>query len=268
MTSIKTKQPRKQRKRYFKASYHTRNRMMTAPLADALREKYGIRRLPVHKDDKVTVFKSKSGDEEIKGKVIRVLPQQYAIHIEGHSKEKADGTIVSFPVHPSNVVITSLHLRDKKRREMIQRRSRRELTEEELTEGIYDDEEELEETFDDLDLPEEEDLFDEFEELEIDELEESVVEEPVVKEPVVKEPKEKRPSAKPVEEKSKVVKITDLSQIEGIGDKTAMLLKDHGFKTVQEIANTTVEDLSKVPGIGAATAEKIIRNAKKEEVSS
>jgi ribosomal protein uL24 len=241
---------------------------MTAPLADSLREKYGIRRLPVHKDDKVTVFKNKSGDEEIKGKVIRVLPQQYAIHVEGHSKEKADGTIVSFPVHPSNVVITSLHLRDKKRREMIQRRSRKELTEEELTEGIYDDEEEIEETFDDFDLPEEEDLFEEFEELEIDELESPVAEESLVEEPIIKEPKQKKPSAEPQEEKPKVAKITDLSLIEGIGDKTAMLLKDHGFKTVQEVANATVEDLSKVPGIGAATAEKIIKNAKKEEVSS
>jgi large subunit ribosomal protein L24 len=263
MTTIKTKQPRKQRKRYFKAPYHLRNRMMTAPLSDALREKYGVRRLPVHKDDKVTVFKNKSGDEEIKGKVIRVLPQQYAIHIEGHSKEKADGTIVSFPVHPSNVVITSLHLRDTKRREMIQRRSMRELTEEELTEGIYDDEEELEETLEDYDISEEEDLFDEFEELAVDELEE-----PVVEEPVVKEPKEKKPSAKPQEEKSKVAGLTDLSQIEGIGDKTAMLLKDHGFKTVQEIANATVDDISKVPGIGAATAEKIIKNAKKEVEST
>jgi large subunit ribosomal protein L24 len=265
MTTIKTKQPRKQRKRYFKAPYHMRNRMMTAPLSDALREKYGIRRLPVHKDDKVTVFKNKSGDEEIKGKVIRVLPQRYAIHIEGHSKEKADGTIVSFPVHPSNVVITSLHLRDSKRREMIQRRSKKELTEEELTEGIYDDEEELEETFDDFDLPEEEDLFEEFEDLEA---EEPVVKEPVAEEPVVKEPKEKRPSAEPEEEKSKDVGITDLSQIEGIGAKTAMLLKDHGFKTVQAIASATVEDLSKIPGIGATTAEKMIKSAKKKEVSS
>ena len=263
MTLIKTKQPRKQRKRYFKAPYHLRNRMMTAPLSDSLRERYGIRRLPVHRDDKVTVFKNKSSDEEIKGKVIRVLPQQYAIHIEGHSKEKADGTIVSFPVHPSNVVITSLHLRDKKRREMIQRRSRKELTEEELTEGIYDDEEEFEETLEDYDLPEE-DLFEEFEELEIDELE---AEEPVVEEPVVKEPKEKKPSAKPEEEISKVVITTDLSQLEGIGAKTAMLLKDHGFKTVQEIASASVEDLTKVPGIGAATAEKIIKSAKKEEES-
>jgi len=166
---VKTKQPRKQRKRHFTAPYHLRNREMTAPLSHSLREKYGIRRLPVHKDDRVTVFKSKSEDEEIKGKIIRVLPQRYSIHIEGHSKEKADGTIVSFPVHPSNVVITSLNLRDKRRRDLIKRRSEKELTEEELTEGIYDEEEEIEEAIEDYDLPEdEEDFFEEFEDLDED----------------------------------------------------------------------------------------------------
>ncbi|NPD87172.1 MAG: 30S ribosomal protein S4 [Asgard group archaeon] len=81
--------------------------------------------------------------------------------------------------------------------------------------------------------------------------------------PEVKEaPKEKKPPAKPIEEKSKVATIADLSQIEGIGAKTAMLLQDHGFKTAQKIAGSSVDDITKVPGIGPATAEKMIKNAK------
>ena len=166
MKYTKTKQPRKQRKRYYNAPLHMRNRHMTALLSHELRDKYGVRRLPIHKDDKVIVFKSKSEDQEIKGKVIRVLPQRYSVHIEGHSKEKADGTVVSFPIHPSNIVITSLNLRDKKRREIIQRRSRKEITEEELTEDLFD--EDFDEPLDDEDLEEEsddveEDVFEEFE---------------------------------------------------------------------------------------------------------
>ena len=174
MPLSKSKQPRKQRKDYFDAPLHLRNRRMTATLSHALREKYGIRRLPVHKDDKVIVFKNRSEDEEIKGKVIKVIPQRYSIHIEGHSKEKADGTVVSFPVHPSNVVITSLNLRDKKRREMIQRRSTTDVTEEVLTEDLIDEEEfdEALEDFDELDEMDEE-LLEEFEELEEDPLEEA-----------------------------------------------------------------------------------------------
>ena len=174
MPLSKSKQPRKQRKDYFDAPLHLRNRRMTAPLSNALREKYGIRRLPVHKDDRVIVFKNRSEDEEIKGKVIKVIPQRYSIHIEGHSKEKADGTVVSFPVHPSNVVITSLNLRDKKRREMIQRRSTTDVTEEVLTEDLID-EEEFDEALDDFDELDEmdEELLEEFEELEEDPLEEA-----------------------------------------------------------------------------------------------
>lgn len=163
----KTKKPGKNRKRLHNAPLHLRNRRMTALLAHDLREKYGIRRLPVHKDDRVIVFRNKSEDEEIKGKIIRVLPQRYAVHVEGHSKEKADGTIVSFPVHPSNIIITSLNLRDRKRREIIQRRSRKEITEEELTEGLID-EEEFTEPLEDLDEEieeDEEDVFEEFEDL-------------------------------------------------------------------------------------------------------
>ena len=177
MKQTQSKKPRKQRRSHFKADYHLRNRKMTALLSHALREKYGIKRLPIHKDDKVIVFKNASKDEEIKGKVIRVLPSKYAVHIDGHSKEKADGTIVSFPVHPSNIVITSLNLRDKKRREIIQRRSKKEITEEELTEGIFEDEDELIEDIDEFDALESEELLDEeFEEIEMDELEEELEE--------------------------------------------------------------------------------------------
>ncbi len=178
MKQTQSKQPRKQRKSHFKADYHLRNRKMTALLSHSLREKYGIKRLPIHKDDKVIVYKNVSKDEEIKGKVIRVIPQRFSIHVEGHSKEKADGTIVSFPVHPSNIVITALNLRDKKRREIIKRRSGKEITEEELTEGIFDDEEELEEELEADDALESEDLLDEeFEEIELDEPEEELKEE-------------------------------------------------------------------------------------------
>ena len=270
MTTTKTKQPKKQRKRYFTAPYHFRNRMMTAALSHDLREKYGIRRLPVHKDDKVEVIYNKSDDQEIKGKVIKVLPQRYAVHIEGHSKEKADGTVVSFPVHPSNIVITSLNLRDKKRRELIQRKSEKELSEEVLTEGIFD--EEFDADLEDYEaLKEEEELLDEFEEFE--EFEEVMDVEPpkeVIEDLGVEPPKEVIEDLG-VEPPKEVIEEFDLSLIEGIGPKTAMILKEQGFDTVEKIAQATVEELSQTPGIGQATAEKVIKNAKdflKSNVSS
>jgi len=243
MKYTKTKQPRKQRKRYYNASLNLRNRQMTAPLSRELRDKYGVRRLPVHKDDKVIVFRAKSDDQEIKGKVLRVLPQKYSVHIEGHSKEKADGTISSYPVHPSNIIITSLNLRDKKRREIIKRRSRKEITEEELTEGLFDEfDESLEESdveVEDEDL--EEDIFEEFEDLDESDVTEGVVE------------------VTPKEETK--VSDLDISMIKGIGAKTAILLKENGFDTVDKIAKATSEELSKVPGIGPGTAKTMSINA-------
>ncbi|MHA1344848.1 MAG: 50S ribosomal protein L24 [Candidatus Heimdallarchaeaceae archaeon] len=244
MKHTKTKQPRKQRKRYYNAPLHLRNRQMTALLSHELRDKYGVRRLPIHKDDKVILFRSKSEDQEIKGKVIRVLPQRYSVHVEGHSKEKADGTITSFPVHPSNIVITSLNLRDKKRRDIIKRRSRKDITEEELTEDLFDElDEPLEETdIEDEDESPEEDVFEEFEALDETDATEEVV--------------------KDIPKKEKKVSGLDISMIKGVGAKTAMLLKENGFDTVDKIANATSEELSKVPGVGPGTATTISTNAK------
>ncbi|GAH69121.1 unnamed protein product [marine sediment metagenome] len=54
----------------------------------------------------------------------------------------------------------------------------------------------------------------------------------------------------------------DISLIKGIGAKTAMLLKESGFDTVSKIANATTEELSKVPGVGPATATAMNNEAK------
>ena len=41
-----------------------------------------------------------------------------------------------------------------------------------------------------------------------------------------------------------------------------MLLKESGFDSVEKIASTKVEELTKVPGIGDATAKQMIDEAK------
>jgi nucleotidyltransferase/DNA polymerase involved in DNA repair len=54
---------------------------------------------------------------------------------------------------------------------------------------------------------------------------------------------------------------TIITDIPGIGPSTAKVLGENGFKTVEEIAGTTVEKLSKVPGFGAVRASAAIRAA-------
>jgi len=79
------------------------------------------------------------------------------------------------------------------------------------------------------------------------------------------EPTEEKPAPKkeipPAPAKPKIVKV-DLSEIKGVGAKTAMLLKESGFDSVEKIASTKVEELTKVPGIGDTTAEQMIDEAK------
>ena len=54
-----------------------------------------------------------------------------------------------------------------------------------------------------------------------------------------------------------------LDQIEGVGEKTAEILKTHGLNTVQDILKADVESLSALPGIGIKKAEKLIQAAQR-----
>lgn len=54
-----------------------------------------------------------------------------------------------------------------------------------------------------------------------------------------------------------------LGDLEGVGEKTAEVLREAGFNTPEDIINSTAEDLIKIEGIGEKTAEKIIESAKK-----
>ncbi len=54
---------------------------------------------------------------------------------------------------------------------------------------------------------------------------------------------------------------TAITNIPGIGPGTAKILIENGFKTVEEIAGTTVEKLSRVPGFAAVRASVVIKAA-------
>jgi transcription termination/antitermination protein NusA len=54
----------------------------------------------------------------------------------------------------------------------------------------------------------------------------------------------------------------------GVGEKTTRKLVDAGFTTREALAAATVEDISQVPGIGEKTAEKILTAARGEQSES
>ncbi len=120
-----SKQPRKQRRAYYKAPLHKRQKLVSAPLSRELREKYGVRTLPVRKGDKVRIMRGDfKGHED---KVVEVDLKRLALLIDGVTIEKADGTRVFRPIHPSNVMIIELNLEDDWRKKIIERRAKRAL---------------------------------------------------------------------------------------------------------------------------------------------
>jgi N utilization substance protein A len=61
-----------------------------------------------------------------------------------------------------------------------------------------------------------------------------------------------------------------LSEIPGVGEKTAAKLTEAGIETLADLLEKSAEELSEIPGIGAATAEKILESARaaEEEIRS
>jgi ribosomal protein L24 len=56
------------------------------------------------------------------GKITRIDLRAYRIYLEGLTREKADGTTISVPVHPSKITITHLNLDDKWRKNILERK--------------------------------------------------------------------------------------------------------------------------------------------------
>ena len=68
----------------------------------------------------------------------------------------------------------------------------------------------------------------------------------------------KSPEEKVLEEKTKI----KLTELPGVGEKSAKILEEAGFKNVVDITQSKIEDLTKVKGIGKKSAEKILKAAK------
>jgi len=118
-TSDKSTQPRKQRKARYNAPLHVRHKFMTAPLSEELQGKYGKRSLPVRKGDTVRVMR---GDDKGKvGKVRSIDLKKGKMTMEGVVVARSDLSEVPRPMHPSNVVITKLELKDKLRELVLKR---------------------------------------------------------------------------------------------------------------------------------------------------
>lgn len=95
-----------------------RDRMLSAPLADSLRQVYKKNTLRVIKGDSVKVVRGEY--KGVEGKVDNVDIEHGTLNIEGVQREKIKGGQVKVPIHASNVVIVNLNLEDKYRSNKVQ----------------------------------------------------------------------------------------------------------------------------------------------------
>ena len=110
-----TSDRRKNRKAHFTADSATRAKLMCAPLAKDQQSKYGVKSMPIRKEDRVRIVRGVSTGSAIEGKVTRVYRKKFVINVDRHVREKTNGQQVPIGVHPSNVVITQLKM-DKDRK--------------------------------------------------------------------------------------------------------------------------------------------------------
>merc|ERR1711937_453416 len=111
---------RKNRRAHFQAPSHLKYKLMSCRLSKELQTKYGIRSMPVRKDDEVTIVRGKSKTHS--GKVSQVYRLRWCLYIEGLTKQKPNGQPIRVPIDASNCVLTKLKL-SKDRENLIKRKA-------------------------------------------------------------------------------------------------------------------------------------------------
>ena len=102
---VESKKPSKQRKALFNYKNHHRSKLLSARVADFVREEYGIKALPLRVGDDVRVVKGEFKDFE--GEVIEITKNLRA-KIKEVTFDKADGTEFHPTIHISKLMITKL----------------------------------------------------------------------------------------------------------------------------------------------------------------
>ncbi len=111
---IKTVQARKQRKAMYSADLHQMQKFMHAHLSKELRDKIGKRNVQLRKGDKVKVLRGQFKSKE--SIVEKIDLKRQIINLTGIEFVKKDGNKSSHSFKPSNLMIISLDLSDKKRK--------------------------------------------------------------------------------------------------------------------------------------------------------
>jgi large subunit ribosomal protein L24 len=114
---ISSKNPRKQRKYRYNAPLHLKQKFVSVHLSKELRGKYNKRSLQIRKGDTVKILRGQYKNKT--GTVEKVSVKLTKIYIQGIESVKKEGTKNYVPFEPSNLMIITLSLEDKKRKKKI-----------------------------------------------------------------------------------------------------------------------------------------------------
>merc|ERR1712108_70086 len=98
-----------------------RRKLMSSPLNKELKEKYGVKSMPIRKDDEVQVVRGQYKGQQV-GKVVQCYRKKFVVYIERIQREKASGASVYVGIHPSKVCIVKLKM--DKGRKILERRAK------------------------------------------------------------------------------------------------------------------------------------------------
>lgn len=87
-------------------------------LSPELKEKQGRRSVRPRVGDTVRIVRGEFKD--IEGKITGVNPKEGVVNVEGVTREKAKGGTSPVPIYSSNVIVTSLALGDKIRKQKLE----------------------------------------------------------------------------------------------------------------------------------------------------
>ena len=129
---LKSKKPRNQRNAVRDVKNHERSKLFSVALDAALQEEWGIKRLPLRKDDYVRVA---SGEfDGIEGKVLSLNKKTRKVTIEECTLQKKDGSNYYVPISVSKLIITKFASKknklDPSREAMIDRKMKLEIANE------------------------------------------------------------------------------------------------------------------------------------------
>ncbi len=118
-SNSRSSKPSKVRKMFLVAPQHERSSfLLRASLADDLKSKYGRNSIRVKPGDSVKLVRGEYAG--IEGKVQKVFPREGRVTIEGVTREKIAGGTTQIRIHASNLVVTTLNLDDKLRRQKLE----------------------------------------------------------------------------------------------------------------------------------------------------